>query len=92
MSLTPEAVRGILDEHQLHDKDTGSSEVQIAVLTSRIKQLTEHLKIHSHDCNSRRGIEKMVSRRKKLLRYLKSRDVARFDSIVKSLGIRASKI
>jgi len=73
---------------QRHDGDTGSSEVQIAVLTKRIEALTEHLKSHKKDVSSRIGLVRMVSNRRTLLDYLKSRDEARYQEIIKQLGIR----
>ncbi len=73
---------------QRHDGDTGSSEVQIAVLTKRIEALTEHLKSHKKDVSSRIGLVRMVSNRRTLLDYLKSRDEARYQDIIKQLGIR----
>ena len=78
----------IIAEHGKTDKDTGSAEVQIALLTERIKHLTEHFKVHKHDHHGRRGLLKMVARRKSLLRYLKNKDVARYKSIIGKLGLR----
>ena len=92
MSLPTETIQEIVNKYQQHDKDTGSAEVQIALLTKKIQSLTDHLKSHKHDYNSRRGMEIMVSGRKKMLRYLKSKDIARFEKIVKELGIRAKNI
>ncbi|HGY91773.1 MAG TPA: 30S ribosomal protein S15 [Planctomycetes bacterium] len=79
----------IVQEHRTHDADTGSPEVQIALLTARIKHLTEHLKQHKKDNASRRGLLKMVGRRSKLLRYLWRKTPARHDAVVKKLGIRS---
>ena len=92
MSLTTQVIDEILKKYQRHEKDTGSAEVQIALLTKKIQSLTEHLKSHKHDYNSRRGMEIMVSARKKMLRYLKDSNLARFEIIVKELSIRAKNI
>ena len=75
-------------QFQMHEKDTGSSDVQIAVLTKRIEHLTEHLKANAHDHNSRRGLIMMVNRRRKLLDYLKRTDEPRYLALVKELGLR----
>lgn len=92
MSLATERVQEIVSEHKQHESDTGSPEVQIAILTYKIRSLTDHLKTHKHDYHSRRGMLKMVSRRKKLLRYLKHKDAERFRAIVANLRIRATQI
>ncbi len=78
----------VIDKFKLHDKDTGSPEVQIALLTTRIKHLTEHFKIHKHDHHSRRGLLKLVSRRRRLLDYARRKDEERYRRIIKALGIR----
>ena len=78
----------IIEENRSHDKDTGSSEVQIALLTSRIAHLTEHLKTHRKDFHSRRGLLMMAARRRKLLDYLKKNDLKRYQAIVEKLGLR----
>ena len=78
----------IIDQYKTHDKDTGSSEVQVALLTERIKHLTEHFKIHKKDFHSRRGLLKLVGQRRRLLNYLKRTDVLRYQNIIKELGIR----
>ena len=80
--------QSIIEENRSHDKDTGSSEVQIALLTSRISHLTEHLKTHRKDLHSRRGLLMMAARRRKLLDYLKKNDLKRYQSIVEKLGLR----
>ena len=80
--------QSIIEENRSHDKDTGSSEVQIALLTSRISHLTEHLKTHRKDFHSRRGLLMMAARRRKLLDYLKKNDLKRYQSIVEKLGLR----
>lgn len=78
----------IITTHRTHDSDTGSPEVQIALLSSRIEYLTEHFKTHSKDHHSRRGLLKLVGQRRRLLDYLKKRDVDRYRSIIEKLGIR----
>lgn len=78
----------IQGKFQRHERDTGSSDVQIAVLTSKIKRLTEHLKINKKDHSSRHGLIKMVSARRRLLDYLKETDTNRYQSLIKDLGIR----
>ena len=78
----------MVSDHGAHDTDTGSPEVQVAVLTERIKHLTEHLKIHKHDDHSRRGLLKMVGKRRRLLKYLSSQDVDRYRRLIASLGLR----
>ena len=80
--------QNIIEENRSHDKDTGSSEVQIALLTSRISHLTEHLKTHRKDFHSRRGLLMMAARRRKLLDYLKKNDLKRYQAIVEKLGLR----
>ena len=88
MSFDTDKKRSIIDEHRVHDKDTGSPEVQIAILTERINYLTEHLKEHRKDHHSRRGLLKMVGQRRGLLNYLKNTEVERYRAIVKKLGLR----
>jgi small subunit ribosomal protein S15 len=78
----------IISEHHIHDSDTGSPEVQVAILTTRITQLTEHLKVHKHDEHSRRGLLKMVGQRRRHLAYLSSRYPERYKAIVQKLGLR----
>ena len=78
----------IIETYKMHDGDTGSPEVQIALLTERILYLTEHFKTHKKDFHSRRGLLKMVSRRRKLLDYLKKKDIERYRAIIKKLGLR----
>jgi small subunit ribosomal protein S15 len=78
----------IIEDNRLHDTDTGSPEVQIAILTERINQLTEHLKIHKKDNHSRRGLLKMVGARRALLDYLIKNDIERYRAIIAKLGIR----
>ena len=88
MALTNEKKAEIIKDNALHEKDTGSPEVQIAILTRQINELTEHLKEHKKDHHSRRGLLKMVGRRRKLLKYLKEVDVERYRKIVKKMGLR----
>lgn len=78
----------VVKKHRLHDKDTGSPEVQIALLTERIKELTEHFKHHKKDHHSRRGLLMLVGKRRRLLNYLMSRDVERYRALVKELHLR----
>ncbi len=78
----------IIQEYALHEGDTGSPEVQIALLTERIKDLTEHLKVHKHDHHSRRGLLKMVGERKSLLNYLRKEDIERYRDLIARLGLR----
>jgi len=79
---------GIIAEHRLHSTDTGSPEVQIAILTERINHLTEHLKVHKKDHHSRRGLLMLVGRRRRLLDYVRSNDVERYRAIISKLGLR----
>ncbi len=88
MVLTPEVKKEIIDEFKLHENDTGSPEVQIALLSNRIKYLTDHFKVHKKDHHSRRGLLKLVGQRRRLLNYLKKRDVKKYRSVIKELGIR----
>ena len=78
----------VIESNRTHETDTGSPEVQIAILTARITELTEHLKIHIHDNHSRRGLLKMVGKRRKMLDYLMAKDVERYRAIIAKLGIR----
>ena len=78
----------IMQDYARHDKDTGSPEVQVALLTTRITQLTDHLRTHSHDEHSRRGLLKLVGQRRRLLDYLKGKDTDRYSDLIKRLGIR----
>lgn len=78
----------VIEENRTHATDTGSPEVQIAILTARINELTEHLKIHTHDNHSRRGLLKMVGARRRLLDYLMKKDIERYRAIITKLGIR----
>ena len=86
--LTKQKKDNVIDEYKTHDADTGSPEVQIALLTVKINELTEHLKIHKKDHSSRRGLLKMVGTRSALLKYVNNRDVERYRAIIKRLGLR----
>lgn len=88
MTLSREEKQKIIKEWARHEGDTGSPEVQIAILTKRIKDLTEHLKIHKKDIHSRYGLIKMVGKRKRLLAYLKRENFKRYTELIKKLGIR----
>ena len=88
MVLTTEVKKEIIDKFKLHGKDTGSPEVQIALLSNRITYLTEHFKTHKKDHHSRRGLLKLVGQRRKLLNYLKKSDLNRYQQIIRELGIR----
>lgn len=78
----------VIEANPTHEKDTGSPEVQIAILSARIIELTEHLKVHKHDNHSRRGLLKMVGKRRKMLDYLAKKDIERYRAIIAKLGIR----
>lgn len=78
----------VIGEHRLHDKDSGSADVQIAILTDRINHLTEHLKVHSKDHHSRRGLLMMVGKRRRLLKYLRTNHLKRYRDLIAKLGIR----
>jgi small subunit ribosomal protein S15 len=86
--LTQEEKTKIIEKYKLHDLDTGSPEVQIALLSEEIKQLLLHLKKHSKDFHSKRGLLKMVSKRRDLLNYLKKEEVKRYNSIIKKIGLK----
>ena len=88
MSLQKVDKTGLIEQYATHTGDTGSPEVQIALLTERINQLVEHLKIHAHDNHSRRGLLKLVGRRRRLLNYISQKDVERYRVIIGKLGLR----
>ena len=88
MSITAEEKTQIVSEYKIHAKDTGSPEVQIAILTKRINELTDHLRTHKKDHSSRRGLLKMVSKRNSLLKYLTREDRTRYQQIIGKLGLR----
>ena len=88
MSITAEEKTQIVSDFKIHEKDTGSPEIQIAILTKRINELTEHLRTHKKDHSSRRGLLKMVSKRNSLLKYLTREDRTRYQQIIGRLGLR----
>jgi len=88
VALEKEEKSQIINGYQIHESDTGSPEVQVALLTERINQLIEHLRVHSHDHHSRRGLLKLVGRRRRLLNYLQSKDRERYRSLINRLGLR----
>lgn len=88
MAITQERKNEIISEYKVHDNDTGSPEVQIAVLTEEITTLNEHLRVHKKDHHSRRGLLKMVGKRRNLLNYLRNKDVTRYRELIKNLGLR----
>ena len=89
MTLPKDEKSDIIDSFKLHKTDTGSPEVQIAILSQRIQDLTEHLQEHKKDHHSRRGLLKMVGQRRRMLNYLKEKDIERYRAVVKKLGLRA---
>lgn len=91
MALNSKEKEKVMKKYSIHDKDTGSSEVQVAVLTEQIKQLTDHLKIQPKDNHSRRGLLKMVSKRKSLLDYLKKKNEESYLSLTKKLGLKRNR-
>ncbi|ARJ51722.1 MULTISPECIES: 30S ribosomal protein S15 [Staphylococcus] len=88
MAISQERKNELIKEYRTHETDTGSPEVQIAVLTAEINALNDHLRIHKKDHHSRRGLLKMVGRRRHLLNYLRDKDIQRYRELIKSLGIR----
>ncbi|MBI3945162.1 MAG: 30S ribosomal protein S15 [Armatimonadetes bacterium] len=88
MPLQMEQKQSIIGQHKKHDQDTGSPEVQVALLTARINQLTDHLRTHKKDHHSRRGLLMMVGHRRRLLNYLSNKDVERYRALVAALGLR----
>jgi small subunit ribosomal protein S15 len=88
VSLTKEAKNDIFSKHGVHERDTGSSQVQIAMLTKRINDLTEHLRTHGKDHYSRRGLLKLVGRRRRLLNYLQKKDLEGYRALIRELGLR----
>jgi small subunit ribosomal protein S15 len=88
MSLKPEAKTAIMAEFKLHESDTGSPEVQVALLSRRINDITTHLKEHSKDFSTRRGLLKLIGQRRRLLDYLKRKDITRYRELIKALKIR----
>ncbi|WP_181348673.1 30S ribosomal protein S15 [Thalassobacillus sp. CUG 92003] len=88
MAITQDRKNEIINEYKTHENDTGSAEVQIAVLTEQIVKLNEHLRVHKQDHHSRRGLLKMVGKRRNLLSYLRNKDITRYRELIKSLGLR----
>ncbi|MCX7845817.1 MAG: 30S ribosomal protein S15 [Dictyoglomaceae bacterium] len=88
MALTKEEKKEIIEKFKINERDSGSPEVQIALLTERIKKLTEHLKVHKKDFYSRVGLLKMIGKRRKLLRYLQEKDMERYKKLIQELGLR----
>jgi len=88
MALTKEIKESIIKEYRRDEKDTGSCEVQIAILTKEINDLTEHLKVHTHDYHSRRGLLKKIGQRRSMLQYLAKNDINRYHELIKKLGLR----
>ncbi len=88
MALTQETKKAVITDYKIHESDTGSPEVQIAILTKRIQSLTEHLKVHTKDHHSRRGLLKMVGQRRALLNYLKNRHFERYRKLIDKLELR----
>lgn len=88
MSLQPEQKRQLIEDFRTHEGDTGSPEVQVALLTQRIRELTEHLRTHKKDHHSRRGLLKMVGKRRRLLNYLRETAPARYQTLIQRLGLR----
>jgi len=88
LSIIDEKKQEIIEKFKVHETDTGSPEVQIAILTAKIQHLTEHLKVHKKDHHSRRGLLKMVGKRRGLLNYIKNKDFNRYSQIIEQLGLR----
>ncbi len=88
MAMNAEAKKAVIDAHAKHPGDTGSAEVQVALLTARIDGLTEHFKVHKKDFHSRTGLLKLVGQRRKILNYLKSKDIQRYRALIEKLGLR----
>lgn len=88
MALSPEDKTAVIKEYATHEGDTGSTQVQVALLTRRIEYMTEHLKEHKHDHHSRRGLLKMVGQRRRLLRYLRNTEPEAYSDLIKRLGLR----
>ncbi len=86
--IRKEEKTAVIEANRTHENDTGSPEVQVAILTARIQQLTEHLRVHTHDNHSRRGLLKMVGKRRKMLDYLAKKDIERYRALIAKLGLR----
>ncbi len=89
MPLSKDVKSALIADNKAHDSDTGSTEVQVALLTQRIRDLTEHLKVHKHDHHTRRGLLKLVGQRRRLLNYLKKKDIERYRALIAKLGLRS---
>jgi small subunit ribosomal protein S15 len=88
MPLAPDIKHEIITEHRQHENDSGSTDVQVALLTRRINDLVQHLRVHSHDHSTRRGLLRMVGRRRRLLNYLRRTDYPRYQGLIADLGLR----
>jgi small subunit ribosomal protein S15 len=88
VALDTEQKQEIIDRYRVHDADTGSPEVQVAILSERISYLTDHFKVHAKDHHSRRGLIKLVGQRRRLLNYLKDKDIERYRALIERLGLR----
>jgi small subunit ribosomal protein S15 len=88
VALNTEQKQEIIDRYRVHDADTGSPEVQVAILSERISYLTDHFKVHAKDHHSRRGLIKLVGQRRRLLNYLKDKDIERYRALIEQLGLR----
>jgi small subunit ribosomal protein S15 len=88
VALDTEQKQEIIDRYRLHETDTGSAEVQVAILSERISYLTDHFKVHAKDHHSRRGLIKLVGQRRRLLNYLKNKDIDRYRALIEQLGLR----
>lgn len=86
--MTKEQKQAIIEEYRINDLDTGSPEVQVALLTTEINELNEHLSVHKHDNHSKYGLYKKIGKRRRLLRYLKEKDIMRYASLIEKLGLR----
>lgn len=86
--IEKEKKQAIIEEYKTHEADTGSTEVQVAILTARIRELTEHMKVHKKDFHSRRGLLIMVGKRRRLLQYLRDKDFTRYQTLIQRLGLR----
>lgn len=89
MALTTEKKQQLVEDFQLHEEDSGSEDVQIALLTEQINQMTEHLEDHPQDYSCSQGLQKLVGKRNRLLKYVKNQDVSRYNELVERLGLRA---
>lgn len=88
MSITTERKKELIQKYRRSENDSGSCEVQVSIMSERISNLTEHLKVHKHDYATRRGLFKLIGKRRKLLNYLKNEDISRYRALIKELGLR----